>query len=552
MPSKETLKKLLVTNALPYANGPLHLGHLLEHIQTDIWVRFHRLKGNQCLYVAGDDAHGTPIMLKADELGITPDKLIKDVYLEHKKELELFLISYDNYFTTHSEENRILAAEIFKKATNKGLIEKKEIQQLFDTEKQMFLSDRYVKGNCPNCNTANQYGDNCEICSATYNAIELKNPISQLTNSTPELKRSEHLFFKLSKLKKEIQIWLKQSDIQESVRNKLDEWLSGELKQWDISRDAPYFGFEIPDNPNKFFYVWLDAPIGYIASTANYLTKNNLNLKLSNIWGPNSSYEIYHFIGKDVMYFHALFWPAILDAGGLKKPNGVYVHGFLTVNGEKMSKSRGTFILAKHYMKHLKPEYLRYYFASKLSDGVEDIDMNFNDFQLRVNSDLVGKYINIASRSAKFINNNFNNELSQTLDNPELIKSFIQANTSISNLLEKRLYSKAVREIMTLADQANQYFDAKKPWLTAKENPKSREIQEVCTTTLNLFKILSIYLSPILPEITNNAFKFLNLEPQSWKDIFKTMTSSKINKYEPLINRIETHDLISIQNESKV
>jgi len=552
MSSKENLRKLLVTNALPYANGPLHLGHLLEHIQTDMWVRFQRLKGHECLYVAGDDAHGTPIMLKAEELEISPEALIKKVYKEHLKDLNAFLISYDNYYTTHSPENKILSEQIFNLADQKGLIEKKEIKQLFDTKKEMFLSDRYVKGDCPNCNALNQYGDNCEICSSTYSAIELANPISQLSNSIPELRNSEHLFFNLKKLKQEIQEWLLSSDIQEPVINKMQEWLSADLRDWDISRDIPYFGFEIPSHPNKFFYVWLDAPIGYIASTQNYLSTTNSHQTLLDIWGIKSEYEIFHFIGKDVMYFHTLFWPALLDAGNFKKPEGVYVHGFLTINGEKMSKSRGTFILAKDYVKYLNPEYLRYFFSTKLGDGIEDIDMNLDDFKQRVNSDLVGKYINIASRSAKFINNNFSNTLSDELDKPELIDEFIDSQELISNLFEKRLFSKAVREIMTLADKANQYFDSKQPWVIAKQDAKSKEVQKICTTTLNLFKILSIYLHPVIPNITNDAFKFLNLKKQSWNEISSLLTSSKINKYEALIYRIEGKDLDSIQNESKV
>ena len=551
MSSKENLKKFLVTNALPYANGPLHLGHLLEHIQADIWVRFQRLKGHECLFVAGDDAHGTPIMLKAEELGLTPDELIQNIYKEHTEELSKFLISYDNYHTTHSEENKELSEEIFKSAEKKGLITKKNIEQLFDITKDMFLSDRYVKGQCPSCGAKEQYGDNCEVCSATYDACELVDPISQLTDTKPTLKESEHLFFQLTKLKTQIVSWLNQSDIQTSVINKLNEWLSGELKDWDISRDKPYFGFQIPGYKDKYFYVWLDAPIGYIASTKNFLKNSNSSFNLDDVWGIKSEFNIYHFIGKDVMYFHTLFWPALLSAGEYKMPNGVHVHGFLTVNGEKMSKSRGTFILAKAYLKFLEPEYLRYFFASKLSNGVEDIDMNYEDFRQRVNSDLVGKYINIASRSAKFINKNFDNKLSGKLDQPELVQSFVNKSNLLDELYNKRLYSKAVKEIMTLADQANQYFDSKKPWILIKEDPSSQEVQEICTTTLNLFKILSIYLNPILPKITNGAFNFLNLKLQTWEDINSIIVDKRINKYEPLINRITEDNLKSIEKEAK-
>ena len=429
-------RSILVTSALPYANAPLHLGHIIEHTQTDIWVRFQRLYGNECTYVCADDAHGTPIMLKAEELKCTPEKLVEDIYVQHKSTFKDYRISHDNFHTTHSEENKILSERIYNSLNEDGLIEKKTINQLFDTEREMFLSDRYVKGSCPNCGAIDQYGDNCEKCSATYNAIDLKDPISVLTGSVPIIKESEHLFFKLSSLKTQIIQWLDNSRIQESVRNKLNEWLDGELKDWDISRDSPYFGFKIPGYEDKFFYVWLDAPIGYLASHLNYLKNKDLEAEFEDFWNPNSDKEIYHFIGKDIMYFHALFFPMMLSNSDFKTPNGLFVHGFLTLNGEKMSKSRGNFISAENYIENLDPDYLRYFFATKLGIGVDDIDLNLEDFKQKTNSDLVNKYANIASRTAKFINKYYDNKLADELDSPEILDEFIEVSSKVAQFYE--------------------------------------------------------------------------------------------------------------------
>ena len=425
MSKNNSKRDILVTNALPYANGDLHLGHILEHIQSDIWVRYQRLQGNNCTYICGEDAHGTSIMLKAEELGITPEKLIKQVRVSHEQDFEAFNISHDNYHTTHSEENRHYSETIFMNLKEEGLIEEKEIEQLYDTQKGLFLSDRYVKGTCPSCKSEDQYGDNCEVCSSAYSAVDLIDPVSVLTNSKPKLKKSLHLFFKLSDLKVEIKKWLKSAQVASQAINKLAEWTESEIKDWDISRDAPYFGFEIPGYENKYFYVWLDAPIGYLASHKHYLDKLNKSEEFNYYWDSDSTTELYHFIGKDIMYFHTLFFPAMLLKSNFRQPNGVFIHGFLTVDSEKMSKSRGTFILARTYHEILDPEYLRYYFAAKLSTGIDDIDLNLEDFQQRTNSDLVGKFINIGSRTANFINKDFNNKLSSTLHEESLVQEFI-------------------------------------------------------------------------------------------------------------------------------
>ena len=536
-------RSILVTSALPYANAPLHLGHILEHIQTDIWVRYQRLIGNDAVYVCADDAHGTPIMLKADELNITPEELIADVYKSHTSVFKQFNISHDNYHSTHSEENESLSQQIFLALQNKGLIEKKEIDQLYDTSKEMFLSDRYVKGTCPSCGAEDQYGDNCEKCSATYNAIELKNPISVLSNTAPIVKKSEHLFFKLSALKEEISSWLDTSYIQSTVRNKLNEWLNDDLKDWDISRDSPYFGFKIPGYEEKYFYVWLDAPIGYLASHLNYLKKNKSEELFNEFWNPESNSEVYHFIGKDIMYFHALFFPVMLSNADFKTPDGVFVHGFLTLNGEKMSKSRGNFISAESYLDALPPDYLRYYFASKLGTGVDDIDLSVDDFMQKNNSDLVNKYINLASRSANFIEKYFDGKLSETLDSQELVQEFKDKSSEVYDLYERMELSKAMKEIMLLADKANQYFDAKKPWVQIKDEACLEEVHSVCTTTLNLFKIITILISPVLPEFTKSVYKFMKLKDPVWSDIQNDLVATEINKFESIITRIDDNHI---------
>ena len=542
MTQKLEKRSILVTSALPYANAPLHLGHILEHTQTDIWVRFQKLCGNECTYVCADDAHGTPIMLKAEELDITPEALIESVFKDHKNTFEKYRISHDNFHTTHSNENRELSEKIFESISEKGLIDRKIINQLFDNTRGMFLSDRYVKGECPNCGATEQYGDNCEKCSATYNAIDLKNPISVLTDTTPVIKESEHLFFRLSELKEEIHDWLEKSKIQDPVKNKLSEWLDGELRDWDISRDSPYFGFKIPGYEDKYFYVWLDAPIGYLASHLNYLKRLNLESEFEKFWSPNTKSELYHFIGKDIMYFHTLFFPVMLSKADYRAPDGVFVHGFLTLNGEKMSKSRGNFISADNYIETLDADYLRYFFASKLGTGVDDIDLNLEDFKQKINSDLVNKYANIASISAKFINTNFDGALSPVLDTPELLEEFRLVSIQIKNLYENLEFSKATREIMALADKANQYIDSKKPWVLIKEECNEDLVQSISTTSLNLFKILTILLQPIIPGFTLNAVKFLNVSEVTWNSINDPLLDCSINEFKPIITRIEdTH-----------
>ena len=539
-------RSILVTSALPYANAPLHLGHIIEHTQTDIWVRFQRLYGNECTYVCADDAHGTPIMLKAEELKCTPEKLVEDIYVQHKSTFKDYRISHDNFHTTHSEENKILSERIYNSLNENGLIEKKIINQLFDTEREMFLSDRYVKGSCPNCGAIDQYGDNCEKCSATYNAIDLKDPISVLTGSVPIIKESEHLFFKLSSLKTQIIKWLDNSRIQESVRNKLNEWLEGELKDWDISRDSPYFGFKIPGYEDKFFYVWLDAPIGYLASHLNYLKNKDLDAEFEDFWNPNSDKEIYHFIGKDIMYFHALFFPMMLSNSDFKTPNGLFVHGFLTLNGEKMSKSRGNFISAENYIENLDPDYLRYFFASKLGIGVDDIDLNLEDFKQKTNSDLVNKYANIASRTAKFINKYYDSNLADELDSPEILDEFIEVSSKVAQFYENLEFSKAIREIMSLADKANQYVDSKEPWVLIKQEGNEQAVQSICTTAINLFRILTIMLHPIIPGFTNQATDFLNEKDISWGSINKALLGTSINTFKPIIMRIEEEQISNL------
>ena len=538
MTLKEKNRKILVTSALPYANSPLHLGHIIENVQTDIWVRYQKSIGNECTYICADDAHGTPIMLKAEELKISPEELIDDIHKDHKETLEGFNIDHANFYTTHSEENRILSELIFNRLNEKGLIANKTIKQLYDTKRSMFLADRYVKGTCPKCKKEDQYGDNCESCSATYDATELLNPYSVLTNSKPEIKESEHLFFKLSDLKESINSWIENASVQPQVVNKLAEWMNGELRDWDISRDAPYFGFPIPGYDNKYFYVWLDAPIGYLASHKNYLDKKGDEETFNKCWNPESDYEIYHFIGKDIMYFHTLFFPAMLEHSDFKTPDGVFVHGFLTLNGEKMSKSRGTFILAKTYLDNLDPEYIRYYFATKLGSGVDDIDLNLEDFKQKVNTDLVGKFINIGSRSAKFINSDFNDLLSANYSQ-DLVEEFIQTSLLVEKLYESREFSKATKEIMALADKANQYVDKMKPWVLSKANPEDEEIQDICTTALILFRLLAIMLTPILPQLSKKIAELFNEDNFNWSSLNKDMTSLKINTFEPLLSRID-------------
>ena len=528
IPTKNN-RKILVTQALPYANAPLHLGHILEAVQTDIWTRFQNLNGNECHFFCADDTHGTPVMLKANEMGITPEKLIEDVYQDHKSTYELYDINFANFYSTHSDENKKYSEFIYKCAKENKLISKSVVEQYFDETEKMFLSDRFIKGTCPKCGAENQHGDNCGVCGASYNVLEIENPVSTISNTKPVKKESEHIFFDLPAKRDMLKEFIEKVDIQESIKNKLKEWLGDDLKKWDISRDAPYFGFEIPGEDNKFFYVWVDAPIGYIASISNWANSNQIEME--DLWSENSSYEIYHFIGKDIAYFHGLFWPALLSSAKLKLPSGINVHGFLTINGEKMSKSLGTGILAKDFAKITNPETLRYYFAAKLNNKVEDIDLNFDDYVQRINSDLVGKYLNIASRSASFLKKNKNN-LSDDI-NAEIINSLLNKKDEIINLYEKREYSKVIRLIMDLADYVNKYINEETPWKKDDD-----EAVKISTTALNAFKILSIYLHPVIPNLTNEAFNFLNIIDFTFDSIEKPLTK-KINNYKPLLNRLE-------------
>ena len=546
MPSSQ--RQILVTSALPYANGPIHLGHLVEYLQTDIWVRFQKMHGNECWYVCASDAHGTPIMLRAQSEGISAEELINRVHKEHDQDFADFLIEFDNFYTTHSEENRELSADIYNKLKDAGHISCRTITQAYDPEKEMFLPDRFIRGDCPRCGTKDQYGDNCESCGATYSPTELLNAVSVVSGAKPVEKESEHLFFKLADFSELLKDWIHSGHLQESVANKLDEWLEQGLQDWDISRDAPYFGFEIPGSPGKYFYVWLDAPIGYMASFKNLCDRQGLDF--DHYWKAGSTTELYHFIGKDITNFHCLFWPAELHGAGYRKPTNVFVHGFLTVNGNKMSKSRGTFIMARTYLNHLNPEYLRYYYAAKLGAGVDDIDLNLEDFQARVNSDLVGKVVNIASRCAGFISKKFSGELSPEIHRPELLKQFTDASDSIAGHYEAREFGRAIREIMALADLANQYIDENKPWVLAKEAGREQEVQDVCSMGLNLFRILIIYLKPVLPAMAASAEAFLNIPPLFWQDVNQTLTSHRINRFKPLMTRIESSAIDAILAES--
>ena len=530
-------RKILVTSALPYANGELHLGHILEAVQTDIWVRLQKMRGNDCVYVCADDAHGTAIMLSAQSQGISPEQLIDAVKASHEADYAGFAIGFDNFHSTHSPENRARSESIFQALESNGHIARRSITQLFDPEKELFLADRYVKGSCPKCKAPDQYGDNCEACGSTYSPSELIEPVSTISGATPIEKESEHFFFDLPQFKDMLREWTRSGTLQDAVANKLAEWLDDELQQWDISRDAPYFGFEIPGAPGKFFYVWLDAPIGYMASFENLCERSEYNF--DDYWQAGSDAELYHFIGKDIVNFHTLFWPAMLTSANYRTPTGVYVHGFLTVDGTKMSKSRGTFINARTYLENLDPEYLRYYLAAKLSNGVDDLDLNFEDFSARVNSDLVGKVVNIASRCAGFINKGFDGELSAELDDAELIETLQAAGETIATLFESREYSKAVRQIMALADTANQYINDRQPWVVAKTEPGSENLQRICTTGINAFRILICYLKPVLPVMAEKAERFLAVEPLTWNDSQKALLRHHIAQFEPLMTRVD-------------
>jgi len=542
-------RKILVTSALPYANGPIHLGHLVEYIQTDIWVRFQKQRGNQCYYVCADDTHGTPIMLRADREDITPEELIARIGKEHLADFTEFGVAFDNYHSTHSDENKTFSSLIYARLRDAGHITSRTITQAYDPVKNMFLPDRFIKGECPKCGAPDQYGDSCEACGATYSPTELKNAISAVSGAKPVEKDSVHYFFKLGDFVGLLRHWTKSGHLQPEVANKLDEWLEAGLQQWDISRDAPYFGFEIPDAPGKYFYVWLDAPIGYMASFKNLCEKQGIDFDA--FWSKDSDAELYHFIGKDIIYFHALFWPAMLSGAGFRTPSAIFAHGFLTVNGEKMSKSRGTFIKARTYLDHLNPEYLRYYFAAKLSAGVDDIDLNFDDFSQRVNSDLVGKVVNIASRCSGFIKKRFDNKLSAHCSEPALFAEFVKAHAQIAEFYEAREFAKAMREIMALADKANQYIDEKKPWLIAKEEGKDAELHEVCSMGINLFRMLAAYLKPVIPALASEAEQFLNIASQTWPADVQPLTDHAINDFKPLMTRVEADKIAAIIEASK-
>jgi len=544
-----TARKILVTSALPYANGSIHLGHLLEHIQTDIWVRYQRLTGNQCIYVCADDTHGTATMLNADKLGISAEDYINGVRKEHIQDFLDFDISHDNFHSTHSEENEQLLYLIYERLKKAGQISQHDVDQLYDPEKGMFLADRFVSGNCPKCNAVDQPGDNCGACGATYSAMELGEPTSKLSGAAPEVRQSKHFFFKLSEHSDFLNKWTRSGTLQTAVTNKISEWLDQGLQDWDISRDAPYFGFEIPDEPGKYFYVWLDAPIGYMASFQNYCA-NQTDIEFDDFWKPDSTCEVHHFIGKDIVNFHALFWPAVLTMAGYRTPTSIRVHGMATINGEKMSKSKGTFINARTYLNELSPTYLRYYFAAKLSGGVEDLDINLDDFLQRVNSDLVGKLVNIASRCAGFINKQFDGKLTRQVQ-CDLLASFSNQQQQIADNYESGEFSKAMRSIMALADMANQFIAEEKPWILIKDPSTKDRAQQVCSDGLNLFRMLMIYLKPVLPDLAQKAEQFLNCGELQWSDLAHHLTDHRINTFEPLLNRIESRSIEAIIDAGK-
>lgn len=542
-------RNILVTSALPYANGPIHLGHMLEYIQTDIWVRFQKLRGHQCTYVCADDAHGTAIMLKAEQLGRTPEEQIAQVQEEHERDFANFMVGFDNYYSTHSEENRELSALIYQRNKEQGNIVAREITQLYDPEKNLFLADRFVKGACPKCNAEDQYGDNCEKCGATYAASELKNPRSTISGATPILKANTQLFFDLPKYQDMLSQWIRSGHLQDEIANKLNEWLEAGLQQWDISREAPYFGFEIPGETGKYFYVWLDAPIGYMASFKNLCDRRD-ELNFDDYWGKDSTAELYHFIGKDIINFHGLFWPAMLTGSDFRTPTAIYSHGFVTVNGAKMSKSRGTFIKAETYLQHLNPEYLRYYFAAKLSGRIDDIDLNLEDFSQRVNADLVNKVVNIASRTANFVAK-LGGTLSANNANPALLEECQNAATGIAELYEQRDFGRAMRDIMALADKANQYIDEQAPWALIKQEGNEQAVLDCCTVGVNVFRLLVLYLKPVLPKLSEQAEAFLNVAPMQWQDSQTLLFGHGINKFKPLMKRIEPAHIEKMVAQSK-
>ena len=541
-------RRILVTSALPYANGPLHLGHMIEQIQTDIWVRFQRLRGHACTYVCASDAHGTPVMLRAEREGLTPEQLIERIQASHRADSAGFLVSCDNFYTTHSPENRHFAELIYTRLAARGHIARRSIEQAFDPEKGLFLPDRYIKGGCPRCGAAEQYGDSCESCGATYTPLDLKNPVSVLSGATPVRRESEHFFFRLGDFEAMLREWTAGEGVQPEVANKLQEWFSQGLNDWDISRDAPYFGFQIPGEPGKYFYVWVDAPIGYMASFRDLCNRSGEDF--DSYWAEGSSTELYHFIGKDIAYFHTLFWPAMLSGAGFRRPDAVFCHGFLTVNGQKMSKSRGTFIMARTYLEHLDAEYFRYYIAAKLGAGLEDIDLNLEDFVLRVNSDLVGKVVNIASRCAGFISKRFEGRLAAGDEAAALLADFLAERDTVAAYYEGREYGKAIRLIMALADRANQYIDHEKPWALAKDPAQAARVQAVCSAGIELFRVLMIYLAPVLPAMAAKAAGFLRSE-LDWAALARPLGAHTIDTFSPLMNRVDPERVAAMVEASR-
>ena len=544
----EAKRHILVTSALPYANAPLHLGHLVEYTQTDVWVRFQRMRGHECIYVCASDAHGTPTMLKAESAGVTPEALVQEVAESHRQDFERFHISVDNYLTTHSDENRELTTEIYRRLSKAGHIARRTIEQAYDDEREMFLPDRYVRGTCPVCKTPDQYGDSCEQCGATYTPMDLLDPVSAVSGTKPSVRESEHFFFQLGDFEAELRTWVPEH-VGASLVRKLDEWFEAGLRDWDISRDAPYFGFEIPGEPGKYFYVWFDAPIGYMASFLNLCRRTDIDFDA--FWSEDRDTELYHFIGKDIVYFHTLFWPAVLSAAGYRKPSGVFVHGFLTVDGQKMSKSRGTFIMASTYARNLDPDCLRYYFAAKLGPAADDLDLNFDDFIARINADLVGKLVNIASRCAGFIHRLGNGQLSATLPDTTLLEAFADEGDAIAADYESLNYSKAIRRIMALADRANQYIDEQKPWVQAKDAANSDDVIEVCTLGLNLFRTLIVYLKPVVPDLAARSEAFLGVRPLAWADAKQPLLGTKIERFNALLQRIEMKQIEAMVDETR-
>jgi methionyl-tRNA synthetase len=540
----------MVSSALPYANGYIHMGHLVEYIQSDIWARFQKLRGHKCTYVCAADAHGTPIMITARKEGITPEELVTRVSREQHEDLQAFDVAFDNFHTTHSEENEQLVCRMFEALRDADHVYTKTIEQAFDEREKMFLPDRFVRGICPRCKSEDQYGDACEICGATYTPNDLIDPVSILSDTKPIWKESEHYFFRLSAFEERLRNWIESAGLHQNVTSKLEEWFAAGLQDWDISRDAPYFGFLIPGTDDKYFYVWLDAPMGYVASFLNLCNRSD-DLDFDEYWMPGHDTEVYHFIGKDIVYFHTLFWPAVLEGAGFRQPDSVFAHGFLTVDGKKMSKSRGTFIKARTYLKHLNPSCLRYYYAAKLGPGMDDIDLSFEDFIARVNSDLVGKLVNIASRCAGFISKNFDGQLAGSLDDPELFIEFAAASEQIAGHYEQREYSKAMRIVMSLADKANRYIENKKPWVLVKDHDRAGDVQTVCTQGLNMFRTLMVYLTPVIPSLATDAQALFREDPWNWDAATTPLLAHSISKYKPLVTRVEQSQVDKMVEESK-